>query len=96
MTDPLHILVQAFASALIAHGHPPMPAYMEAEELTLGVLEQMQRAGAPLGHLLLRVRIYDMRSRGMDTGTVMQRLGVSRIYIHKAYKKELFRRRYAA
>ena len=96
MTDPIHILVNAFAQALISHGHAALPAYLEAEELTMGVLEQMHRAGAGVGHLLLRVRIYDMRSRGMDTGTVMQRLGVSRVYIHKAYKKELFRRRYAA
>lgn len=96
MSDPIHILVQAFAGALIAHGQAPMPAYLEAEELTLAVLEQMQRAGAPLGHLLVRVRVYDMRSRGMDPRTVQERLGISRSQVFNAYRKELVRRRYAA
>jgi len=96
VTDPIHILVQAFAGALIAHGHAPMPAYVEAEELALSVLEQMHRAGAGVGHLLVRVRVYELRSRGMDPRTVQERLGISRSQVFSAYKKELCRRRYVA
>ena len=96
MTDPIHILVEAFAGSLIAHGHPAMTAYLEAEELAAGVLQRMHQAGASVGHLLVRVRVYELRSRGMDPRTVQERLGISRSHVFNAYKKELCRRRYAA
>ncbi len=96
MTDPIHILVEAFAGSLIAHGHPAMTAYLEAEELAAGVLQRMHQAGASVGHLLVRVKVYELRSRGVDPTTVMLRLGISRTQVWRAYKKELFRRRYAA
>jgi hypothetical protein len=96
MNDPIHILVEAFAKSLISHGHAVMPAYLEAEGLALDVLEQMHKAGAGLGHLLVRVKVYELRSRGVDPHTVMMRLGISRTQVWKAYKKELLRRRYVA
>lgn len=96
MTDPIHILVEAFAGSLIAHGHPAMTAYLEAEELAMGVLERMHKAGAGVGHLLVRVRVYELRSRGVDPRTVQERLGISRAQVFRNYKAELSRRRRAA
>jgi len=97
MTDPIHILVQAFAGALISHGHAPMPAYLEAEELTIMVLEQIQRTGtkAGVGVLLRQVRVYELRSRGVSPEVVMARLGISRAEVWRSYKRELNRRRAA-
>jgi len=95
MTDPIHILVQAFANALIAHGAAPLPAYLEAEDLTMRVLEQIQRSGARVGLLLRQVRVYELRSRGVPPEVVMSRLGISRAEVWRSYKKELNRRRAA-
>ena len=96
MTDPIGILVERFAQVLIRSGKAPMSAYLEAEDLTVDVLEDMRKVGADVGHLLRRIQIYHLRTRGIEPSAICIRLGVNRCYVHKAYKKELLRRRYAA
>ena len=96
MTDPIAILVNQFATVLIHHGKPPLIAYLEAEELTMNVILQLNQAGAAVGQLLQRVQVYDMRTRGIEPHVIQKRLGISRPTVWRAYKAELLRRRYVA
>lgn len=96
VADPIEVLVENIAEVLLRAGKTHDEAYTEAESITSKVLDELYQTGAQVGHLLRRVRVYELRISGLSIAVVMQRVGVSRTGAHRMYKKELLRRRYAA
>lgn len=93
MTDPVDILVSHLVAALVRHGMDPAAARESAEERTAVILEDLARAGAPVGIFLRRVRVYRLRCQGVQMQQIADRMNVSRCQAHMDYKRELQRRR---
>ena len=96
MSDSVGILVEKFAGVLLRAGKDRLTAYIEAEEIAQAVLGELDAIGAPVGRELRQVRVYDLRTRGIDPAVIMKRLGIGRTQVFRDYKRELDRRRYAA
>ena len=93
MTDPVDILVSHLVAALVRHGMDPDAARASAEERTAVIMEDLARAGAPVGIYLRRVRVYRLRCQGVQMQAIADRLGITRETAHREYRVEMLRRR---
>ena len=94
--DPIEILVQHQAAALIRCGRPVEDARKEAEDIVAVVLEDLARSGLQdvyLSVALRRNRVYRLRCQGHTFRVICERLGVTRQQAHTDYRAELLRRR---
>ena len=91
--DPVDILVAHMVAALVRHGMDPERALADAEERVAVVLEDLARAGAPVGAFLRRVRVYRLRCQGVQMQIIADRLGIARETAHREYRTEMLRRR---
>lgn len=96
MTDPLEAMAARIAGALIKAEVPTFAAWVMAEELVHGILHDLDKAGAPVGHYLRRVKVYRLKCCGVSPSEIAKRMGVSRKTVHEDYNAELLRRRRAA
>lgn len=91
--DALEVLVTHYACVLLRAGHTPEQARHEAELRVDLVVEDLARAGAPVGIFLRRIRVYRLRCQGLGMQVIADRLGVHRTTAHAEYRAELLRRR---
>lgn len=97
--DPIEILVQHQAAALVRHGARVEDARAEAEgiiETLLNDLAKLDLQDVYLGVALRRARVYRLRSQGLKLVTVCERLGISKRQAVIDYRAELVRRRQTA
>lgn len=94
--DAITVLVQNQMRALVEHGVPPEEAAKEAEERVANVLEEMARmhmTDVYIGVALRRATVYRLRSEGVSTAAVCERVGIKPTQAWLDYESELHRRR---
>lgn len=97
--DPIEILVQHQAAALVRHGAKVEEARAEAEGIVEVMLHDLSRAGlhdVPVRLGLMRALVYRLRSSGVKAEAVATRLGVTRRTVTLHYRAERERRRRVA
>jgi len=94
--DAKQVLAVHIACSLIRGGHTPEEAAHEADLRLDFVIEDLVRAGAPLGRYLRQIRVYELRCQGLTMQTIADRMGIARETAHREYRAEMLRKRGSA
>lgn len=96
LDDTKKVLVVHIACSLIRGGQTPEEAAHEAKMRVDLVMEDLKRAGLPLGDMLEEERVYELRCQGLTMQTIADRLGIHRTTAHVKYRAALMRKRNSA
>lgn len=91
--DALDVLVTHYACALLGGGRSPEEARQEAEMRVDLMVEELARAGAPVGVFMRRIKVYRLRCQGLGMQVIADRFGMSRMQTYREYRAEMLRRR---